>query len=383
VDNNPVTVRATGSGGTDQTLLYVVPEAPKITGISPPNPAPGDIMLISTSGLQVRNVTVYFSRQDGSRIGVLASHGDNQVGLLVPPDAVEGPIEIDAQPVNSAAVRTAPFQAAISPKLRLRPNQTEVAQGESTVIAVAYLFDTRQRPLTWTSTIGSVDATGQFTAPSSVSQTEYARISACLTDRNVCGWTAIAVQPFRVEPAQPMVAAGGTLSLRGVSNGVAIPMKWQALGANATVDANGVVHASAGPLDGGVARVKATNGAGSSRVIDVAVTGTVSGVSGIDRDLLNWANGIAFGPGYRQVAMIGNRAYVLCTDMPDTSYIPGYEATWLDTWDVTDPLNPQWVGSTGLPIPILGAYLVNLGDELLVTGGWTTTVGSAQRNPVA
>src|SRR5262249_52869109 len=149
-------------------------EAPKITGISPTNPAPGDSMLISTSGLQVRNVTVYFSRQDGFRIGVPASHGDNQVGVLVPPDAVEGPIEIGAQPVTSAAVRTAPFPAAISPKLRMRPNQTEVAQGESTAIAVAFLFDTRQRPLRWTSTIGSIDETGRFAAPASVSQTEYA-----------------------------------------------------------------------------------------------------------------------------------------------------------------------------------------------------------------
>jgi len=381
VDDNPVVVRAFtngDAGAADQTLLYVVPSEPKITSLSPPNPSPGEAVVIATVNLQVRDVTVYFSRFDGSRVAAHAVNGNNQVAVLVPPDAVEGPIEIDAQPVNSAPIRSKPYQAAISPKLRLHPKLNEIAQGESTTIDVAFLFDPRMRPLQWSTTSGSIDSLGHFNAPGFVQQLTYARISACLTDRNICGYTVVAVQPFRVEPVQPAVAAGSSLRLQAVASGVAIQVAWQVLGVNATIDANGNLTASSGPLDGGVARVRATSASGVTRVIEVAITGTQGGMVTVSRDFLNWADGVAFGTACNQIAVIGKLAYSACTNMPDEAYVPGYEAFWLDTWDVTDPFNPIWQGSTGIPATYPASItLTKLEGSLLVRGNWSLSIGGS------
>lgn len=131
---------------------------------------------------------------------------------------------------------------------------------------------------------------------------------------------------------------------------------------------HGVVHAGSGFLDGGIAQVVATTTSGVSRTVSIAVTGTQGGMVTVTRDLLNWADNTEFGPAYQSAVTIGNRAYVLCTNMPDMASIPGYEAYWIDTWDITDPLNPNWITATGVPVD--NRSLVSLGDGLLVTSGW-------------
>jgi uncharacterized protein (TIGR03437 family) len=380
VNTNPCVVRAwANNGSADQTSVFVIPSAPSIVSLSPPNPSPGDTVVISTNGLQVSEVTVYFSRLDGSRIAVPATNGDNQISVVVPPDAVEGPLEIDAQPVNSAIIRTAPFEAAVSPKLRLHPEQIEIAQGESTKIDVALLFDPRPRTLEWSSNIGSVDVTGVFSAPASVNQTTYARITACLADRNVCGWAIVAVQPLRFAPAQPVVAAGGSLQLQAMSGGAAVPATWQALTPNVTVSANGLVQAASTSLDGGVARIQVTNSTGIGRVLEVAVTGTQGGMATVAHEFLDWSNGIGLGADCSTLVVIGNRAYAGCTNLGENVNIVGFDpAYWLDTWDITDPLNPTWLASTGLPVPAVNSSLTNMNGQLLVTSGWDLTAGGSE-----
>jgi len=386
--SNPSIVRAytnasvLSGGSADQTMVYVIPSAPRIVSLNPVSPSPGDTVVITTQGLQVSNVTVNFTRVDGTTFGVAATNGDNQIGIRIPPDAVEGPIQIAAQPVNSAAVLTAPFEAAISPKLRLHAEQIEIAQGESTRIDVAFLFDARPRALRWSSTYGSVDSTGLFTAPASVSQTLYVRITACLTDRNVCGWSVVAVQPFRFRPAQPAVAAGGSVQLEALAAGSAVPVTWQTQSPNITITSNGLVRASSGPLDGGLAEVDAIGNSGTFRTVNVSVTGSQGGMVSVAREFLDWPNGVAFGPGYQNMVVIGNYGYVLCTNFPDNSYIAGYQANWLDTWDITDPLNPKWLAATGIPTG--NASLTKLNGSLLVEGEWTLTVGfSSVTNSIA
>ena len=91
IDANPATVRAvsgsgvTNGGSADQTLVFVIPSAPHIISLSPPNPGAGDTAVITTEGLDIRNVTVYFSRLDGSRIAVPATNSNNAIPVRIPP----------------------------------------------------------------------------------------------------------------------------------------------------------------------------------------------------------------------------------------------------------------------------------------------------------
>jgi hypothetical protein len=53
------------------------------------------------------------------------------------------------------------------------------------------------------------------------------------------------------------------------------------------------------------------------------------------------------GPRYQDVVALGNRAYVLASSLSGAFDEAVY---WLDTYDITNPLQPQWLASTGVPV---------------------------------
>lgn len=372
---NPTKVQATASDGTAaETFVFITPSAPQVLSLSPPNPAPGTPVSINTSGLPQGSYTVYFSRLDGTFTSVASKY----LTVIVPPDAVEGPMVVAAQAASGPPVQTPPFEAAISPPIRLRAEQIEVAPGGSVQIDPVLLFDPRPRDLTWSAEIGSISASGVFTAPNDVyptgsgvvNQPQYVNVSACFTDRNICGYTVVAIQPFLVSPSQPVIALGGSVSLQAAAGGTAILVTWKALTSNITISAQGVVQAMSTSSGGGVAQVMATNSSGVSRVINIAVTGSQGGMVHVERDLLNWVDWTEtspLGPTYLGVVTVGNRAYVLANNVPDNSGVAGDPTAWIDTWDITDPVNPMWLASTGAAVG-KAPQLTKFSGGLLVTG---------------
>jgi len=333
-----VTVRADDDGNTAVGVpIHPVPPPVVISGLSDPA-APGDTLVVRGSGF-TGEPELFMPMADGSMlvlVPIVVSNTELQVA--VPPGCASGPLSIvmhhgQIPPTPSAAV---PFQRL--PRLRLHAPQHDLAPGESVSVHVAFL-GAGPMPLSWSADIGTVDS-GAYRAPPTLEADGFARVTACVAGTAVCEVAVLGLHPFRIDPAAPVVHPGGSIALQAVGSSGPTPASWEIVSGGGSIAGSGTYSASTVSVDAGLIGVAATVGS-FRETAAIGVSGFFPGLVARVSDHADYRTLPAVGTESLALATDGGRAFVLAAPagkLP-VSYM------WIDTYDVSNPSEPRWLGA--------------------------------------
>jgi len=353
------------------TTIMIAPPRTQITGTTPAVAHIGESLTFQGSGVTGRGLAAWFTMADGSRVRAAVDNNTGSSALVVPHGAVSGPVNLEVQPNFGATFLSPPYQLTVLPRLRLHASRVRVAAGESVQIVAAAPDLPAPGPLTWRADLGSVNATGMFTAPSTPTGIPtFARIWACIQPRNECGTTVVEVLPFRLEPDPLILNPGESVQLKARAGNAEVAATWSAATANVTVTPSGKLTTGAGPFDGGPASVQASYGGIPQRFdLSIRTAGAAANTAefydwlGYDNNYINGRIPLGAFPG--NVAVKGNWIYALTRSLEPWSGGP-WVATWLDVFQVDDRHNPVWVDAVEAPYNAAGVFVA--GNDLYVTG---------------
>jgi hypothetical protein len=319
--------RATTSAG-----VQVFPP-PSITQITPSTANAGDTVTLQGTNLDFIS-DVKFTGPNN--ISIDAGSG---VQVVVPLSAVSGPVTITQQLPGFPPSFTQSLPFTRLPRLRIRAASVELSSGESTQFQLRVLGQPDPQNITWSADVGSIDANGLYTAPGAVGADSFANITACVSGTQICDTEMLALHPFRIDPAQPVVALGGTVQLNAISGAAPVDATFSQLNGGGSITATGLYTASTVATNAGSASILANFGL-NSQASSIAVSGGFPGLLARLSDYRNFVNVQPFGTVPTSIAIAGNRAFVSATSVP-----PSFLRTrfWIDVYDVTDPIHPLWL----------------------------------------
>jgi len=285
-------------------------------------------------------------------------------GAPVPFSTVSGPVWVTTQLPGFAPVVSNSLQLTRIPALRIRAASRDLAAGESTTFAYQILGTPSTQTIQWTSDIGTIDASGNYQAPS-VSSDTFAHIQGCIAGTQICQGEILGVHPFVITPYPASVAVGGSLHLQSIPSGAT----WSELAGGGLLTPGGLYTAGTTTASSGGVPVAATlNGATENAT--VGVTGGVPGVVSEISDYIDYTLALPLGTNNEQVAVSGAHLYALASgnleDYVDRIYF------WIDVYDISDPIHPVWVDAVETaqrgPMYTYGHYLYQVGTSPIETG---------------
>lgn len=317
--------------------------------------APGETLTVFGAGFTVRygNTRVELLFDDGVG-GVLAEVASgvqpDRLLVSVPTGAASGPLRARFVTPGQPDVTSEPIPFERAPRLRVHAARAELGAGETARIEVAFLGAAGPFPLTFEADLGSMTG-DEYTAPALLVGPARANVRACVTGTTICSGTTLAIRPFGVSPAPAVVPAGGSLAL-SAERGGAPPAPTFSIGAGGgTIAPGGLFTAPTGLADSGSTWVLVGDGPEVAPV-PVGITGLAPGlVSRAEQDLgaaaAPFRSGIPWGASARAVAISGGRAYV------SAEPIGAGGSSWIDVYDLSDPLRPAWLGAVETASPVV------------------------------
>lgn len=384
-----VTVRALASGAMDTATVSLKLRPPMLSGTSGPA-GPGDALTVYGTGFQ-GDVVVLLPAQAGDPIPVPGIASPDHVVVTVPTGVVSGPLraELHASGFTPVVSEAIPFERA--PRLRLHLPTADLSAGESTRVQVAFLGVPGSVPLTYHADAGTF-AGDEYTAPVGLMQTATVNVSACVAGTTICSGATVAIHPFRVDPSPAIVPAGGSQTFSAQVAGMLHATRFSLVSGGGTVTTAGAYSAPGDVADAGPAWLSGDDGA-DTELVQVGITGFVPGLlvrlaDYVDTAAIGTTPGLPWGNGAWSVAGRGNRLYVLSTRIEATAQ-PDMSLAWIDVYDVSDPLRPQWVGAvesaalTGsLAVWNDHLYLIEGGPVKVSAGGSVTVYDISGPLPV-
>ncbi len=402
-----VTAAATADPASVASLDFnLTPLRSVITGISPQPATSGQEITVTgenfygQSDYSTLPHIVTFSAADGSPIMAQGrSTTATEMKVTVPPGAVSGPMttrlfmqqcdgiypDIRCTLLDTPVSDDYPFHRL--PRLRLRAPRSELGSGESVPLQHSLLGGAASLEITYTADKGSVDASGAYTAPS-VTGDETALVTGCFVGTEVCDSIRFAVRPFAIRPRSPAIKAGESVTM---STEPMVAASWQMLAGAGALLPNGFFTAGITPQDAGGIPVAATYSGHTEK--------TAIGVSGLFPGMVNRLADNGEPPHPEEcvptlrvpsVAVSGNRLYAL-----GTRYACPAAHWWIDSYDISDPVQPIWLGAVE---PVIGWYpeqnregmvaaIYAYGNHLLVLDDrnslWDYDVAANPSGPVA
>jgi hypothetical protein len=341
------TVRATVGLAYADAVVTLQRRPPVLMAVSGPA-GPGDTLTLTgsgfTQGAANATVVVLFPTGAGSIAVSAMAATDTQATALVPRGCSSGSIRVELRSAITATSNGVPFERL--PRVRLRAERADLAAGDSIPLHVAIFGASGATQLTYETDLGTI-AQGVYSAPSTVAQTTYANVRACVEGTLICSGETLAVHPFVVSPSPAVVPAGGGLDLSAVAGGAHVPASFALAAGGGSVTPAGHYGAPTSVGDAGQAWLVASAG-GAEEPVQVGVTGVVPGIVGrvvdyIDHHVIDTTVNAPRGTYVERVAVGGGRAYVLGTH-PTTSFLDRHYF-WIDVYDLADPMRPRWVGA--------------------------------------
>jgi uncharacterized protein (TIGR03437 family) len=341
--------------------FYLLPPVPVITGIFPAQATTGDQVEVQirdrTSGVN----RVYFSGPAGSLIPAgVTLYSASGVFVTVPLGAQSGPVFAEGYIPGFSFLRSGPFPFTRVPRLRIVPQQKDLATGESTRLSVRQLGEDNQQSFLWNVQLGSVSVDGVYQAPASVPADIFTPVSVCVSGTKVCTSTLLGLHPFRITPSAPVTAAGSTLQLSAPTGSAGASPSWKIEAGGGSVSPSGAFTAPTAEEDAGGVPVSVTL-AGQRQETSVAVTGLFPGLVNRVYDYTDLSASNPLGSYATQVAISGKRAYVVVSDHGIES-VNRY--TWIDVYDISDVAHPVWLNS--IEPPMKPQTIITSGNLLLV-----------------
>jgi hypothetical protein len=234
------------------------------------------------------------------------------------------------------------------PNLRIRAGHKDLSAGESIQIQSRFLGSATTMPITWSSTAGTVDANGSFTAPLVTSET-FVRARGCINNGRSCDEILFRVAPIVIRPTEGVVAANSNLGLQAVQNGSVITPQWSLPAGGGTIDANGIFNPSGTVAEAGLLPVSAMN-SGQSGNDNLVVAEKFSGAVAHVYDYADQSNHGFEGSNAIYTVVAGNRLYVSnfgerYATVNGAFAAPPSDAAFksIDIYDVTNPAKPVWI----------------------------------------
>lgn len=318
---------------------------PTIAQISSTTANASDSMEINGTGfvfLGGSTVTVVFPGPNGIPLSVLpdlSTSSVTQLSIVVPLSAVSGQLYVQVEAADGTVRQSNGVAFTRLPRLRIRAAQQDVSAGESVSFQSRILGSGTSETLTWSADVGTVNSSGTYTAPSTLSADSFAVVTACVQGTQICDQERLELHPFRVSPEVPVVSPGSSLQLSGIEGSSTISPTWQ-LNGPGTISSSGDYTALAQIAGGGGVPLVATFGSFSEQP-SVSVGGAFPGIVNRVADYIDF-NQIPFSLGTFavNVGVTGNTAYVEATNQQDFVLQQNYY--WVDVYDISDPTHPTW-----------------------------------------
>lgn len=313
---------------------------PIITQIVPSTASVGDPIQIFGSGF-TGTTTIYFPGPNGILIAVpLGNAGGSPLSSAVPLSSVSGPVYVQVQPQGGSVLTSNSVAFTRIPNIRIRANRRDLSSGETVQFQYRILGEDLSQAITWTADVGTITASGAYTAPSNLTTDAFAVVSGCIQASQVCNQFRLGLHPFRLEPAVPIVVGGQSLQLSAILGLSTLSPTWNLTGPG-SLSPNGLYTASSLVADGGSANVSASTG-GITETASVGVSGAFPGIVNRVNDYIDLAQSLSpFGTSVSEVAVSGNRLYALASGSTSGLAAPIY--LWIDVYELTDPQHPVWV----------------------------------------
>jgi hypothetical protein len=352
-----ITVTSVADPSKTATASVQIFPTPVLTSLTPNPVQPGQVLDIEGTNLQ-NVVSIQFTGPNNLTLNVPSF----SAGVQVPFSTVSGPVTVTTQLPGFAPVVTNSLQLTRISALRIRAANRDLAAGESTTFAYRILGTASAQSIQWTADVGTIDRSGNYQAPGSVTSDAFATIQGCIASTQICQSEILGLHPFRITPYPAAVALGGSLQMQSTLGGTT----WNALSGEGTLAPGGLFTAGTKIADAGGIPISATAN-GVTEKATVGVTGGFPGVVSEVSDYVDYTLPLPVGTANSQIAVSGNHMYTLATG----NYAGPYEATyfWIDVYDISDPIHPIWIDAiecaNEAPLFTYGNYLYQIGQITL------------------
>ncbi len=322
--------------------VLIDPPAPTIDAINPNPASAGETVTIQGSGFYGR-LTLTFPGPNG--IPLIAegrSQSLTELTVTVPKMAVSGPVHLVASLVGHPPMQSNLLSFHRLPKLRIRVESKDLAQGETTPMFVRILGEEIDHKVVWSAERGTVSPGGIYQAPGAITDVSFDRVTGCIENTDACDSVLLGLHPFRIEPAAPIVKQGETLQLTALQSGQPLGATWAIEAGGGSIQQDGTYTAPSSREESGGVAITAT-WHGQQEQVAVAVMGGSPGLVNRVSDYIDltqpWPAG--YGTFAQNLAMRGNRGYVVATD--SVAGLFDQKDYWLDVYNLKDPLRPVWI----------------------------------------
>ena len=352
-----ITVTSVADPSKTATAGVQVYPTPVLTSLTP-NPVQAG-QVIDIEGTNLYNVvSIQFAGPNNLTLTV-PSFG---TGIAVPFSTVSGPVTVTTQLLGFAPVVTNSLPLTRIAALRIRAANRDLAAGESTTFAYRILGMPSAQAIQWTADVGTIDGSGNYQAPGSITSDTFATIQGCIASTQICQSEILGLHPFRITPYPAAAALGASLQMQSIIGGAT----WNELSGEGTLTPGGLFTAGTNIADAGGIPISATL-SGKTETATIGVTGGFPGVVSEVSDYVDYTLSLPVGTANSQIAVSGNRMYTLATG----NLAGPYEATyyWIDVYDISDPIHPVWIDAVECaneaPLFTNGNYLYQIGQITL------------------
>ena len=340
---------------------------PVFTSLGPNQGSVGDSLTITGQNLDTP-FFVTFSGPNGIPISTQGWEGASPTGglVIVPHDAISGSVTLQKYSGARVSAVSNSVQFTRIPSLRIRADSVDLSPAETTQFHAEVLGENNGQTITWSTDLGSINATGTYMAPGSVvAGIAYSHVSGCIENTQVCVSLIVGVHPFEVQPRHPVVALGNSLQFSAEVGGAPVGATWQLAAGGGTLSGSGAYTAGSTAPDGGLAEVSASYG-GSSETSFAAVTGGFPGMISYQFEYVDNRQQPGRVTSYASNPVLsGNKMFVVASPTL-ASYLDQTEY-FVDQYDVTNLAAPVWMSSTEAVGPaqifVQGNYLYEVGID--------------------
>jgi len=356
----PVNITATSVADPSKTAIVSAQVFPTavLTDITP-NPAqPGDT--VSINGTNLYSVIGAKFTGPNNMILPIPTYGP---GVTVPFSAVSGPVSLVTQFPGFAPVETNTVQFTRTAAIRIRAASRDVSAGETTKFSYIVFGTTNPQTIQWTVDVGSIDSSGTYQAPSTITSDTFATVQGCITGTQLCQSEILGLHPFTISPYPAVVPAGNSLQMESLIAGTQQSPTWSLFG-EGSLTPSGLFTAGKSIAETGGIPISATLG-GATENATIGVTGQVPGVVGEVSDYVDYSLPLPLGTYNEWTAVAGNRLYALASGTLADYY--GRTFFWIDVYDISNPAHPVWLSASETafraPMYVYGKYLYQLGTS--------------------